>query len=159
MKLNGNTFTTTAGRLVAAAALVTTLAFTPGTTFAADMTRHTDRAEMRIKDMHAKLAITPAQEELWGKVAQVMRDNATTVDTLTQARVDHAKDMNAVDDLKSYGEITDAHANGIKKLTTEFTALYAAMSDEQKKDADALFKNGPAKHGHAKHHHIASTSK
>ena len=159
MKLNGMQFTSASARLVAAAALVTTLAFTPGLVFAADKDAHMDRAELRIKDMHAKLAITSAQEDLWAKVAQAMRDDAKTVDTLTQARVDHAKDMTAVDDLKSYGEITDAHADGIKKLTTEFASLYAAMSDAQKKEADTLFRHGPHKHGHTKHGHAASTSK
>jgi hypothetical protein len=159
MKLNGIQFTSASARLAAAVALVTTLAFTPGLAFAADKGAHMDRAEMRIKDLHAKLEITPAQEELWSKVAQVMRDNAKTVDALTQARVEHAKDMNAVDDLKSYGEITDAHADGIKRLTTEFAVLYAAMSDAQKKEADTLFRHGPHKHGHAKHGHKAPASK
>jgi hypothetical protein len=48
--------------------------------------------------------------------------------------------MTAVDDLKSYGEIADAHADGIKKLTPVFAALYASMSDAQKKEADAIFR-------------------
>jgi hypothetical protein len=64
-----------------------------------------------------------------------MRDNAKTMDTLTQVRVDQAKDMSAVDDLQSYGEIAQAHADGIKKLTPVFADLYASMSDEQKKTA------------------------
>jgi hypothetical protein len=72
------------------------------------------------------------------------------MDALTQARVDHAKDLSAVDDLKSYGEITDAHANGIKKLTPVFADLYASMSDVQKKEADNLFRNGDHKHGYKK---------
>ena len=50
--------------------------------------------------------------------------------------------MNAVDDLKSYGEITDAHADGIKKFTPVFATLYDSMSDAQKKQADTLFRHG-----------------
>jgi hypothetical protein len=76
-----------------------------------------------------------------------MRDNAKTMDTLTQARMARAADMTAVDDLKSYGEITDAHADGIKKLTPVFADLYASMSDPQKKVADTLFRHGDRKHG------------
>ena len=53
--------------------------------------------------------------------------------------------MTAVDDLKSYGEIADAHANGIKKLTPVFADLYASMSDAQKKEADTLFRHGDRK--------------
>jgi hypothetical protein len=58
--------------------------------------------------------------------------------------------MTAVDDLKSYGEIADAHANGIKKLTPVFADLYTSMSDVQKKEADTLFRHGDHKHTHKK---------
>jgi protein CpxP len=151
MKLSGNQFTNTGIRLMAAAALVATLAVVPGVSLAADKDAQEDRAELRIKDMHAKLKITPAQEELWAKVAQATRDNSKTMDALTQARADHAKDMTAVDDLKSYGEITEAHADGVKKLTPVFADLYASMSDAQKKEADTLFRHGDHKPGHRKH--------
>jgi hypothetical protein len=118
-----------------------------------------DRAEQRIKDMHTKLKITPEQEALWGKVAQVMSDNAKVMDTLTQARADHAKEMTAIEDLKSYGEVTDAHADGVKKLIPVFADLYAAMSDAQRRDADVLFRHGGYKHGHKKHGHKKSVGK
>lgn len=145
MKLSGNQFNYASARLIAAAVLVVTLAFSPGVVLAADKDAHVDRAELRIKDMHAKLKITQAQEEQWAKVAQVMRDDAKTMDTLTQARVGHAKEMTAIDDLKSYGEIAEAHANGIKNLTPVFGALYDSMSDTQKKEADTLFRHGEPK--------------
>jgi cell pole-organizing protein PopZ len=148
MKLSGNqfNFTYTGARLIAAATLLATLAFTPGVVFAADKDAHQDRTELRIKDMHTKLKITTAQEPQWGKVAQAMRDDAKTMDSLTSARMAHAKDMTAVDDLKSYGEIVDAHADGIKKLTPAFADLYASMSDTQKKTADDLFRHGAQAH-------------
>ena len=103
---------------------------------------HEERVEKRIKKMHDALHITQKQEEQWGKVAQVMRDNAKSLDTLTQARFERAKSMTAVEDLKSYGEITDAHADGIKKFTPVFATLYDSMSDAQKKDADTMFRHG-----------------
>ena len=152
MKLSGNQFTYASARLMAAAALVTTLAFAPGVVFAADKVAHEDRAELRIKDMHAKLNITPAEEAQWAKVAEVMRDNGKTMDTLTQARVEHAKDMTAVDDLKSYGEIAQAHADGIKEMIPVFADLYASMSEEQQKKADNLFHHGYHKRGHKMSH-------
>jgi protein CpxP len=116
----------------------------PGAVPAAKATGE-ERVEERIKEMHAKLKITQTQEDQWAKVAQVMRDNAKSMDALTQARFEHAKTMTAVDDLKSYGEITDAHADGIKKFTPVFATLYASMSDAQKKEADALFRHGGRK--------------
>jgi hypothetical protein len=131
----------TAVRAVAAAALVAAIAFAPSTVIA---------AEARIKDMHAKLKITAAQEEQWGKIAQEMRDNAKSMDALTQARMANAKTMSAVDDLKSYGEIAEAHAKGIKKFTPLFETLYASMSDAQKKLADDLFQHGDRKESKGK---------
>jgi len=153
MILNSNQFTYARARFIAAATLVlvTTLALAPGIVLAAGKDAHEDRAELRIKDMHAKLKIMPAQEDKWAKVAQVMRDDAKTMDTLTQTRADHVKDMTAVDDLKSYSEIADAHAAGIKKLIPVFTTLYASMSDAQKKEADTLFHRGGHGHGGYKH--------
>ncbi len=99
-----------------------------------------DRVEARITMLHAKLGITPAQEDLWQNVTQVMRDNAQTMKALTQARADKAKTMTAVEDLTSYSEITNAHAEGLKKFIPVFEALYASMSDAQKAQADTLFR-------------------
>jgi hypothetical protein len=64
--------------------------------------------------------------------------------------MEHAKEMTAVDDLKSYGEIAAAHADGIKKLTPVFADLYASMSEPQRKEADTLFRHGPRKHADRK---------
>jgi protein CpxP len=139
-------FTYAVARTVAAAALAATIAFAPSSVLAAKAS-HEDRVEMRIKDMHAKLDITASQEDQWTRVAEVMRDNAKAMDALTKARHEHARTMTAVDDLISYGEITDAHADGIKKLTPVFASLYAEMSDDQKTEADTLFRHGGHKKG------------
>ena len=157
MKLTDKQYTYSSLRTIATAALVTTLALSTGSVFAVEKDAQQDRVELRIKDMHSKLKITSAQEEQWSKVAVTMRDNAKTMDTLTQSRDDHAKNMTAVDDLKSYGEIIDAHADGIKKLTPVFATLYASMSDTQKMKADTLFRHG--EHEHHKHGHKMSNDK
>jgi hypothetical protein len=101
-----------------------------------------DRTEARIKDLHARLKITPAQEGLWNKVTQVMREDAQKMDALNQARFEKAKAMNAIEDLKSYSQVAQAHADGLKNFIPAFEALYAGMSDDQKKDADSLFRHG-----------------
>jgi hypothetical protein len=133
-----------------AAVFIISLGLAPGLVFAAD--KHQEvRVEVRIKDMHDKLKITAAQEEQWAKVELAMREDASVMDALTQIRADHAKDMTAIDDLKSYGDITAAHADGIKKLTPLFAVLYDSMSDTQKKEADALFRHGEHEHGGHKH--------
>ena len=73
-----------------------------------------------------------------------MRENGKKMDALTKSRAEKA-DMNAIDDLKSYGEITDAHADGIKRFTSVFKTLYDSMSDAQKKTADEVFRRGGRK--------------
>lgn len=98
-----------------------------------------DRTEAHIKKLHAELTITPAQEDLWKNVAQVMRDNEKTMDELHKLRAEKTTSMTAVDDIKSYAAIAEAHADGLKKFVSAFEALYASMSDEQKKNADKIF--------------------
>jgi hypothetical protein len=140
MKQSSDQFTFSAGWAVAAAALLATLAFTPGHVLAAT-DPGVERVEARIENMHDRLKITHAQEEQWSKVAQSMRDNAKEMEALTKARSERTGTMTAVDDLQSYGEITDAHAEGVKRFTPIFAVLYAQMSDEQKKDADEMFRH------------------
>jgi len=101
----------------------------------------TERVEVRIKELRDKLKITPAQEGLWDNVTKAMRDDAIKMEALIKARTENASARNAVDDLKSYSEITDAHAHGLKVFISVFEPLYASMSDAQKKDADKLFRH------------------
>jgi periplasmic protein CpxP/Spy len=160
MKLSGSQLTFKKSRHIIAAVLAAIFIFAPGIVLAANKGVHeADRAESRSKEMHSKLKITPAQEDLWTKVDQAMRDDAKIMDGLTQERVDHAKVMTAIDDLKSYGELAEAHAEGIKNLTPLFADLYASLSDEQKKEADTLFRNGYHGHGNHKHSHKKASDK
>jgi hypothetical protein len=112
-------------------------------------TAKADRVEIRINELRTALNITAEQEELWNSVAEVMRDNARTMDTLVTARK-NADPMNAVEDFKSYGEISEAQAEGIKKFIPVFETLYNSMSDAQKKSADILFHHQGSHQGHGK---------
>jgi protein CpxP len=103
------------------------------------------RLEERIKDLHTQLQITPQQEPLWSKVADTMRSNAQTMHGLYQDRMSKTESFNAVDDLKSYGDLAQAHADSVKSLESAFEPLYAALSDTQKKAADTAFRNGGGK--------------
>src|SRR5258706_387301 len=82
--------------------------------------------ETRINVLHDKLKITSAQEAKWKAVAQVMRDNAQKMDGLMQKRGQSMRTMSAVDDLKSYREVTEAHTKGLQKLIPTFETLYKA---------------------------------
>lgn len=97
------------------------------------------RVETRIKTLHDKLRITPEQEARWNDVAQTMRDNQAAVSSLIEARRQNAQGMNAIDDLRSYQAITQAHADGMNRMIGAFQALYDEMPAEQKKVADDVF--------------------
>ena len=97
--------------------------------------------ETRIKELHRKLHITKAQEPQWESVAQVMRSNATSMEALVHERYESAPKMTAVDDLRSYSALADAHADGLKKFLPVFEQVYDSLSDALKKTADTLFRN------------------
>jgi hypothetical protein len=96
--------------------------------------------EARIKELHRKLHITAAQKPQWDNLAQVMRDNAQAMSDLKKQRAADAQAMNAVDVVKSYESVIEAHEDGMKKFVPPFEALYNTMSDAQKKTADSLFR-------------------
>ena len=100
---------------------------------------HEQRVEDRIKYLHTQLKITSAQESQWNAFADVMRSNGETMGKLFEAR--HANpNVSALDDMKQYAEITQAHADGTKKLVDAFEPLYNSFSPEQKKLADTTFR-------------------
>jgi LTXXQ motif family protein len=100
----------------------------------------TNAVEARIKELHRKLHITAAQKPQWDNLAQVMRDNAQAMSDLKKQRAADAQSMNAVDVVKSYESVIEAHEDGMKKFVPPFEALYKSMSDAQKKTADSLFR-------------------
>jgi protein CpxP len=100
---------------------------------------HRAEIEKHIKDLHAQLKITPAEESQWATVAQTMRDNATELDDAVSKRDAIASRATAIEDLNAYGDIVQVHADSIKKLSTAFAALYDSMSGDQKKVADEVF--------------------
>jgi hypothetical protein len=102
-----------------------------------------DPIAARTNYLHERLRITPAQEPLWAKVAQVMRENAKAVAPLIKERFQSAQHGNAIDSLNSYEKLGEAQLDGLKKFVAAFEALYNSLSAEQKKIADSIFRLGP----------------
>jgi hypothetical protein len=154
MKLVLATLATATSLAFASGALAQTAASAPAPSsaaMAAKAEKADKRLEARIKELHTQLQITPQQEPLWGKVADTMRSNAQTMHGLYEARMSKTDSFTAVDDLKSYGDLAQAHADSVKNLESAFEPLYAALSDTQKKAADEAFHNGAGKpHGMGK---------
>lgn len=113
------------------------------------------RVEARIKALHDKLKVTAAQEDQWEAVADVIRSNEGDIHELVEAR--HANEhATAVEDLKSYKEIADAHAAGLARLIPAFEGLYNAMPPAQQANADEVFSKYE---GHEGRHHMAHKSR
>ena len=112
----------------------------PATTETAPAGAKADPVEMHIKELHNRLHITAAQQAQWDSLVQVMRDNAKAMTDLQKQRGKNAKEMTAVDAVKSYQAVIEAHEAGMAKFVPAFQALYDSMSDSQKKTADAMFR-------------------
>ncbi|MDR5738307.1 MULTISPECIES: Spy/CpxP family protein refolding chaperone [unclassified Caballeronia] len=111
------------------------------------------RVEERIAKLHADLRITSAQEAQWAPFADAMRDNARAMADLYRQRIAQRDTMSALDDMKQYQQITQANADGTKRLVDAFEPLYTSLSPEQKKLADTSFRQEGRDHARRDHAH------
>ncbi|RDU95208.1 Spy/CpxP family protein refolding chaperone [Trinickia dinghuensis] len=98
------------------------------------------RVEERIAYLHSQLKITAAQEPQWKTFAEVMRTNAQNMGRLFRQRTQAEQTQSAVDNMRQYAEIAQAHADDMKQLVDAFDPLYNSFSPEQKKVADTTFR-------------------
>lgn len=98
--------------------------------------------ERRIAELKSQLKITAKEESDWNGVAEAMRANAKDMETLIQeTRREGPRDhRTALQDLQTYAKFADAHADGLKRLTSAFETLYNAMPADQQHHADAVFR-------------------
>jgi hypothetical protein len=101
---------------------------------------HGDPLDAHIAALHENLQITAAEEKQWKALAAVMRHNAEVSRDLVNKKLENVETMTAVEDLQNYADVAEAHAQGLKRLTKAFAALYAVMPDDQKKVADEHFR-------------------
>jgi hypothetical protein len=98
-----------------------------------------ERVERRISELRAQLRITSAEQQQWDQFANVMRENARDMDRIFIDRAQQLESMTAVQNMQSYEQIADAHAQHLQKLVAAFQSLYEAMPDQQKQVADQVF--------------------
>jgi protein CpxP len=110
--------------------------------------------DRRITELHSRLHITAEQKPQWDQFTQVMRDNAKQMDEAYQQRAQKMGTMSAVDNMQSFAQIEQEHAEDMQKLVPAFQTLYASLSDQQKKTADQMFRYNAEK---AQSHKQAST--
>lgn len=95
--------------------------------------------ESHIRDLHTRLKITQSEESTWTDVVIAMRESARELDAAIDKREQAVAQASAPDNLSAYGDIAQAHADGVRQLAAAFAPLYAAMPADQKKVADAIF--------------------
>ena len=105
-----------------------------------------ERVEQRIKELHAQLRITAAERPQWDQFVQVMRENARDMDQAWLQRVDQFQSMNALQNMQSYEQIAEQHAQHLQKLVPAFQSLYNAMPDQQKQLAHQVFRANAERH-------------
>jgi periplasmic protein CpxP/Spy len=98
-----------------------------------------ERVERRISELRAQLRITPAEQQQWDQFASVMRENARDMDRIFIQRAEQLESMTAMQNMQSYEQIAEAHAQHLQKLVAAFQSLYDAMPDQQKQLADQVF--------------------
>lgn len=104
------------------------------------------RVEERIAYLHTQLKITAAQEAQWKTFANVMRANGQNMGRLYRQRMQAASTQSALDNMKQYAQLAQAHADDMKQLVDAFEPLYDSMSPEQKKIADTAFRQHEQEH-------------
>jgi periplasmic protein CpxP/Spy len=113
--------------------------------------------EQHIDRLHTQLRITSAQQQQWDQFAQVMRDNAANMRQAVEQRGTQLASMNAAQDMQSYAQLAQQHAEDMQKLSTAFQTLYDSMSPEQKQNADMVFRGRAAHAAHAAHRRSTSS--
>ena len=150
------TFLVLAASLAFSSAFAQTAAAPAAASPAAGAATHREQhLEQRIASLHSALKITPAQESQWNAFADVMRSNNQTMTQLFEQRKASGEERNALDDMKQYAQMSQAHADGMQKLVSAFEPLYNSLSPEQKTAADKAFRGGMNHHpvrGHLRHH-------
>ena len=96
--------------------------------------------EQSVKELHAQLKITPAEEPQWEPFAQAMRDNARDMDQALTQHGQQSSSMNAVQDMEWQEKMAEAEVKHLQKLIPAFQNLYASLSAEQKRRADEIFR-------------------
>jgi hypothetical protein len=107
--------------------------------------------EQRIADLRAKLQITPAESAQWEQFAQVMRDNARSIDAAFDRRVQTLPGLSAPENMQSYAALALEHAQEVQKLVPAFQGLYDTLSDSQKRLADQVFREDTDHRERARH--------
>lgn len=95
-------------------------------------------AEGRIAFLKAELAITDAQKAAWESYASALKKNLQGMQSMRQTMEKVMEAKSPVERLDAHIAAMDGRIASLKEVKPALAALYAALSDEQKKKADHI---------------------
>jgi LTXXQ motif family protein len=104
-------------------------------------------AQQRLTELHNTLRITGREQPAWNQFAETALGNARTLDQLYRQRAESLPTMNAVENLRSFGQIQSQQAANIQRALPAFENLYSQLSPAQRQTADQMFRNWMYRYG------------
>jgi len=95
-------------------------------------------AEGRLAFLKAELAVKDQQKEAWEAYAAAIKKNLQGMQAMRETMINAMQAKSPVERLDAHIAAMDARVAALKELKPALIALYAALSDEQKKKADEL---------------------
>jgi periplasmic protein CpxP/Spy len=99
--------------------------------------------ETQLAEVKKRLSITAAQQSQFDQFASIVKQNAQSMDALMQMATAQGAQQNAVDGLRTAANFAQTEADNLKRLVPALEALYASLSEQQKRAADKLFSAAP----------------
>ena len=94
--------------------------------------------EGRIAFVKAELAITPAQQGVWDAFAAALKKNFTSMQGMRQGMLTALEGKTPVERLEAHLAAMASRHAALSEIKPVLSALYTALSDEQKKKADQI---------------------
>jgi hypothetical protein len=98
-------------------------------------------AQQRLANLHEQLGITANQEAEWGHFSRISLANAARMDNMYRQRAQDVPAMNAVQNLRSWGQIESTEAQDFERVVPAFDNLYQKLTPNQRQTADNLFRD------------------
>lgn len=95
-------------------------------------------AEGRVAFLKAELGITQAQQAAWDAYAAALKKNLANMQSMHQTMMAAKPAATPVERLDQHIAHMEGRISALKEVKAPLAALYEALSDEQKKKADAL---------------------
>ena len=103
--------------------------------------------QQRLTELRTNLGITTNERPAWNQFAETAMGNARTLDQLYRQRAESLPTMNAMENLRSFGQIQSQQATNIQRAAPAFENLYSQLTPAQRQAADQMFRTWTSRYG------------